>query len=248
MKTKILSQLFLFASLAMIYITTSSSSNGFVAYNGTSCGNCHGSINTATTVNLTGLPTAYVPGQSYALTFTVANATNVHAGCNIAASAGTFTAGTGTKLKSSQIVHNGVPAAVSGVTTFTCSWTAPATAGSVTFNAAGNAVNFNGGDDSGDQWNTTSITINAAPASVKDVQTISAICYPNPANDVVIVKGITAEAKAIVLHNVYGQAIVPSYTFENDVCKIDCKNLTPGLYFLSALVNGQMIRASFTKN
>jgi len=77
---------------------------------------------------------------------------------------------------------------------------------------------------------------------------MSAICYPNPANDVVIVKGITAEAKAIVLHNLYGQTIVPTYTFENDVCKVDCKNLTPGLYFLSAVVNGQMIRASFAKN
>jgi len=246
MKTKILSQLFLFASLGIIYITMSSDSNGR-AMSGTNCGNCHGSKNTATTVNLTGLPTAYVPGQSYALTFTVANTTNAYAGCNIAASAGTFTAGTGTKLKSSQITHTGPQAAVSGVTTFTCSWTAPATAGSVTFNAAGNAVN-NDGVSSGDQWNTTSITINAAPASVKDVQTMSAICYPNPANDVVIVKGITAEAKAIVLHNLYGQTIVPTYTFENDVCKVDCKNLTPGLYFLSAVVNGQMIRASFAKN
>ena len=247
MKTKILSPLFLFASLAMIYITTSSSSTGFVTNNGTSCGSCHGSKNTATTVSLTGLPTAYVPGQSYALTFTVANTTKVYAGCNIAASAGTFTAGIGTQLINSQITHTAPKAAVSGVTTFTCSWTAPATAGSVTFNAAGNAVNFNGGD-SGDQWNTTSITINAAPASVKDVQPKAAICYPNPANDVVIVKGITAEAKAIVLHNLYGQTIASAYTFENDVCKIDCKNLTPGLYFLSAVVNGQMIRASFTKN
>ena len=247
MKTKILSQLFLFASLAMIYITTSSYSGGNVPYNGTSCGNCHGSINTATAVSLTGLPTAYVPGQSYALTFTVANTTKVYAGCNIAASAGTFTAGIGTQLINSQITHTAPKAAVSGVTTFTCSWTAPATAGSVTFNAAGNAVNFNGGD-SGDQWNTTSITINAAPASVKDVQPKAAICYPNPANDVVIVKGITAEAKAIVLHNLYGQTIASAYTFENDVCKIDCTNLTPGLYFLSAVANGQMIRASFTKN
>jgi len=248
MKTKILSPLFLFASLAMIYITTSSSSTGNVASSGTSCGSCHGSKNTATTVSLTGLPTAYVPGQSYALTFTVANATNNYAGCNIAASAGTFTAGTGTKLKSLQIAHDGVQTAVSGVTTFTCSWTAPTMPGAVTFNAAGNAVNFNGGDDSGDQWNTTSISIGAAPASINDVQTIAAICYPNPANDVVIVKGITAEAKAIVLHNLYGQTIESAYTFENDLCKIDCKNLTPGLYFLSAAVNGQMIRASFTKN
>ncbi len=247
MKTKILSPLFLFASLAMIYITTSSSSTGFVTNNGTSCGSCHGSKNTATTVSLTGLPTAYVPGQSYALTFTVANTTKVYAGCNIAASAGTFTAGTGTQLMGSQITHTAPKAAVSGVTTFTCSWTAPATAGSVTFNAAGNAVNFNNGD-SGDQWNTTSISIGAVPASINDVQPIAAICYPNPANDVVIVKGITAEAKAIVLHNVYGQTIVPTYTFENDVCKVDCNNLTPGLYFLSAVANGQMIRASFTKN
>ena len=142
----ILSPLFLFASLAMIYITTSSSSTGNVASSGTSCGSCHGSKNTATTVNLTGLPASYVPGQSYTLTFTVANATNAYAGCNIAASAGTFTAGTGTQLMGSQITHTAPKAAVSGVTTFTCSWTAPATAGSVTFNAAGNAVNFNNGD------------------------------------------------------------------------------------------------------
>jgi hypothetical protein len=248
MKTKILSPLFLFASLAMIYVTTSSSSTGNVASSGTSCGSCHGSKNTATTVNLTGLPASYVPGQSYTLTFTVANATNNYAGCNIAASAGTFTAGTGTQLMGSQITHTGPQTAVSGVTTFTCTWTAPTMPGTVNFNAAGNAVNGINGNDSGDQWNTTSISIGAVPASINDVQPIAAICYPNPANDVVIVKGITAEAKAIVLHNLYGQTIASAYTFENDVCKIDCKNLTPGLYFLSAVVNGQMIRASFTKN
>ena len=219
------------------------------AMSGTSCGSCHGNKTSATTTTLTGLPSSYVPGQVYTLTLTVANSTNPKAGCNIAATAGTFAAGTGTKLKSSQITHTTPKAAVSGVTTFTCSWTAPATTGAVTFNAVGNAVNGNGTDDSGDQWNTTSITISGAfPASVNDIQTTTITCYPNPANDFIIAKGISSNAKTIVLYNLNGQTIVPSYTFENDLCKIDCKNLTAGIYFLSAIVDGQTIRSSFTKN
>ncbi len=249
MKTKILSQLFLVASLGIIYITMSSDKDGR-AENGVSCnnGSCHGTVNTATTVALNGLPSAYIPGQTYSLTFTVINTTNNKAGCNIAATTGTFTAGTGTKLKGGQITHI-VPLASSGsVATFTCFWIAPSTTGPVTVSAAGNAVNGDDNASSADQWNTTSVTLNAAfPSSVTDMQQHTLRCYPNPANDFIIAEGITSDAKAIVLYNVYGQAIVPTFSFDGNQCRIDCKNLSSGLHFLSAVVGGQHVHASFVK-
>jgi hypothetical protein len=250
MKTRILSQLFLVASLGIIYITMSSDSDGR-AMSGTSCnsGSCHGNINTATTVALNGVPSAYIPGQTYSLTFTVINTTNNKAGCNIAATAGTFTAGTGTKLKGGQITHISPLASSGSVATFTCFWIAPATTGPVTISAAGNAVNGDLSASSADQWNTTSVTIsNAAATSVNDITTTSLTCYPNPADNFIIAEGINAQTKAIVLYNLTGQPLVPVYTFDGNNCRIDCTHLTKGMYFLSAVNEGKHVSASFIKN
>jgi len=249
MKTKILFQLFLLTTLGIVYITMSSDVNGR-AMSGTSCGSCHGSQNSATTVLLSGLPASYVPGQTYPLTFTVTNSTNAYAGCNIAATAGTFSAGTGTKIKSSQITHTSPQAAVSNTTTFTCTWTAPLTGASVTINAVGNAVNNDGNASSADQWNTTTVTLSGAwPAAVNNtIETSYVHCYPNPALDYLTVEGINGDVKNIFLYSLLGQSTKPKFSVEAKTIKIDCRNLSSGLYFLNTIVDGKTMKTSFLKN
>ncbi len=253
MKTKILFKLFLAASLGLIYMTVTSSSGGI--YNGgTSCGGggCHGTTaNTATTVSWSGLPTSFTPGQTYPLTFTVINSAKAKSGFNVLVTGGTLTAGSGTIVGggSKQITQTQPMTAASGISSYSFSWTAPATTGAVTINAVGNAVNGNGNADSGDQWNTLSVTISGGwPAAVNDVQNSNISCYPNPANDFLMVDGINENAKQIVIYNLYGQSFTPSYTFESSHCRVDCNNLASGMYILSANVDGKRLTSSFTKN
>jgi hypothetical protein len=250
MKSKILTKLFLFVSLSVIYITMSSDEDG-KAMNGTNCSACHGSSATTTTsVVINGLPTTFETNKTYPLTFDVTNATNLKAGCNVAVTGGTLIVGTNTKLKSSQITHILPTSATGTTTTFQFSWKAPATTASVTFNAVGNAVNGNGNEDNGDQWNMTSVTIPGSfPSSVNDMNELSLItCYPNPASDYIIAQGIGNQAENIKLFNLFGQKISSEYLFQGNDCKIDCSKIAKGMYILSAIVNGKIAKATFIKN
>ncbi|MBL7771252.1 MAG: hypothetical protein JNM95_00165 [Chitinophagaceae bacterium] len=109
MKFKILSSLFLFGTLALIFTTTTSENTGYYN-NGTSCGTCHGtSANSSTSVSLTGLPATYVAGQTYNLTFTITNSSLTHGGFNILCSGGQFTAGTGSKTNTQKLKSRIIP-------------------------------------------------------------------------------------------------------------------------------------------
>lgn len=201
MRNKILSSFTLFIGLSAIYLTMSSDKTGKYS-GGTSCGSCHGNANSATTVSLTGLPTSYITGQTYNLTFTISNATNTKSGFNVYASGGSFVAGSGSKTSGTQITHS----AVSSSLVYNFSWKAPSTPGSVTFKGVGNAVNGNNSDDSGDQWNTMSdITISGTfPVSTSDVVDNSDIkIYPNPCTDQVQIDN----AQDVTLINIAGQQI-----------------------------------------
>lgn len=196
MKSKLLFQILLLAGLGTIHLTLSSDVGG--KYNGgTSCGSCHGNVNTATTVALNGLPTTFTPGQTYSLNFTVANSTNSLAGFNIQVTGGTLTAGSGSKVNGAktQITHTTPMSAVSGVSTFNFSWTAPASTTAITFNAVGNAVNGNNNDDSGDQWNTLSTSVSGAiPSGVESVEKSAIQLYPNPVQNEFQVSGLQGDA------------------------------------------------------
>ncbi len=250
MKKKILSQLFLFASLGIIYVTMSSDSNG--KFNGgTSCAPCHGSMNTATTVMLDGLPSSYALGQTYNLTFTIINVTAAKAGFNIKATAGTFIPGTGSKVKTdgSEITHSMTPKTMSGSqAAFTFNWIAPTSGSSaVTFSAVGNAVNNNGGSDAGDQWNSMTATVPATPSSVSDINNGDFSCYPNPVTQNLMIKGLSTDTRDIMIFGITGQVVVPSFIVENHQCVIDCSRLTAGTYVITANQNGQKVSATFSK-
>ncbi len=247
MKSKILFQLFLLTGLGIVFVTMKSDIGG--KYNGgTSCGSCHGSKNTATTAALNGLPTAYTPGTTYPLTFTVINSSLPKAGFNLLVSGGTLTAGSGSKINTAktQITHSSPMSAVSGVSTFSFSWTAPTTTGAITFSGVGNAVNDDGNESSADQWNTTTQTISGATATtVKDLNTISLKAYPNPAVNSLTIEGLNAEAKDLMIVNVNGQSIEPVIEFNADKAVLNCTNLAAGQYILHANIQGKTIITRF---
>ena len=249
--TKHLSKLFLLAAMVLIYITNTSSINGI--YNGgTSCGGggCHGtSANTATTVTLGGLPTSFIAGQTYNLTFTVSNATQPKAGFNIYCTAGAFTNGTGSKVSSSktQITHTAPMAAASGITTFSFTWKAPASITPVTFSSAGNAVNGNN-SESGDQWNTATVTVPGAyPAAVSDIKINTLACFPNPTMNQLSIKGYEGQIQQVIVFNLQGQAINVPFNQNADASTIDCSQLTAGQYFISVKADGKSFQTRFVK-
>ncbi len=132
--------------------------SGITGYSTTGCTSCHGaSASSATTVSFSH-DAEVEPGDTISVTFRVAHATQSAAGLNVSASSGTLTAGSNTRVSSSQITHSSRRTMSAGAVDFAMSWTAPSTEGTVTLYGAGNAVNGNGGS-SGDAWNRTSTTI-----------------------------------------------------------------------------------------
>ncbi|MBP6624432.1 MAG: T9SS type A sorting domain-containing protein [Chitinophagaceae bacterium] len=241
MKSKILFQLFLLTGLGIVFVTMKSDIGG--KYNGgTSCGSCHGNKNTATSVALNGLPTSFTPGTTYPLTFTVTNSSLSKAGFNLLVSGGTLTAGAGSKVNNAktQITHTSPMAAVSGVTTFSFSWTAPTTTATITFSGVGNAVNDDQNDGSADQWNSLTQSVSGATATtVQDLNTLSLKSYPNPTSNFLTIEGFPKDAKDVMLVGVNGQFITPNISFNADKAVLNCANLAEGQYILHANIQGK---------
>lgn len=240
-------RVFLLSAVGLVYQSVQSSSSG--RFNGgTSCGSCHGSATIATTVSINGLPTTYVAGQSYPLTFTVSHATNPKAGFNISVSGGTLTAGAGTKVSGSQITQSTPMALTAGTATFSFTWKAPATPVAITFNGVGNAVNGNGTDDSGDKWNNTSKTITGTFATgVSGVSAPVHPCYPNPTSASIAIDGLGNEVNSLLLYTLQGDIIRPEFTLVNQHIVVDCSRLPKGIYLLSAETPTQQYQTKFVK-
>ena len=249
MISKITLRLFFIACFAIIYSTSKSDSTG--RFNsGTPCTPCHGSGSTNTIVAINGLPTEYIKGKIYPLTFTVENPANSKAGFNIQVSGGALTAGTGSKINTAktQITHTTPKSATNNVVTFSFNWTAPtSTANSVTFTAVGNSVNGNGKDGIGDEWNSTSETIPVSTTSGIDNEEILVLnCYPNPTNDFLLVELNSMESFEI--YNLEGKLMTNSYEILNGKYRIDVTSFAPGTYLLHGFKGGQAITGTFIKN
>lgn len=249
MKKKILTQFFLLSCLGIMYVTLRSDVNGKYN-NGTSCGSCHGNVNAATSVLFSGIPATYVTGQSYPVTFTVSNSTNSKAGFNVAVSAGTLTAGTGSKVNGAktQITHT-APMTMSGNSaTFSFTWTAPTTLGTVTFSGAGNAVNGNNSDDSGDQWNvTTASSTGSFPAGLSENSKPAYSIYPNPVVDQLLLDGSDLRAARLTVMNLWGQVMPVRMERTARGLSFDCRSLSAGIYLLHGQIDGQSFTGSFSK-
>lgn len=125
--------------------------SGYSGKSGTTCTSCHSS-GTAPSVTLTG-PTSVTSGSTNSYTLTVGGTGN--GGLDVAASAGTFTAGTGTQVLSGEITQTSATSTHS----WTFSWTAPTVTATTTATLYAAAVDgFSGGTGTLQQ----AITVTAA--------------------------------------------------------------------------------------
>ena len=119
--------------------------------------NCHGS-SSSVTPTLSGFPTAYIAGTTYAMTVGVGGSPAT-GGFNLAVNKGTLSnpdANTQVSSNGLQATHGYSPGTIS----WTFDWTAPSTgAGSVNLNLAVLAGDNSGTKNSGDQYNTYSTSI-----------------------------------------------------------------------------------------
>ncbi|HRI31564.1 MAG TPA: hypothetical protein PLQ21_08535, partial [Candidatus Kapabacteria bacterium] len=163
------------AMTIMFSYSVRANSGGIIGQSQSGCGTCHGGAQSANTaVNVLPLGTTSIsmtPGETRNFQIGVAHASAPTSGVNISivnaggANVGTFTAGTGLRLSNGQLTHSS-PQPIGGTprqTIYSFSWTAPTAAGTYTLRAAGNAVNGNGSEDSGDNWRIMNpITINVS--------------------------------------------------------------------------------------
>src|SRR5215470_7060434 len=95
--------------------------SGFSGKSGSTCTSCHsGSTTNIPTITLTG-PATVTSGSTSTYTLSVSVLTSGNGGLDVAATAGTFAAGTGTKVLNGEIAHS----APSSTHSWTFSWTAP---------------------------------------------------------------------------------------------------------------------------
>lgn len=256
MKKIVTYTLFSLAGLATIISLTSSSNAsqgvmGAAAANG-SCGSCHGnSASAATVINVSGIPAAgYTPGSTYPVTLTITNAAKSGAGFDLFFTAGSITgnpAGTMLMMAGKEMHHTQRFPMTSGVYTCNFNWTAPAAGGMVTLTVLGNAVNSNN-NDSGDEWNKTQFTYNAAPNSVDEHNSVSTKVFPNPTSSLLSLESNNVSpithVQAIGLN---GSLVnLPVQSNQGSV-QLNVANLASGYYQLHYVQAGQSFHTAFMK-
>ena len=128
---------------------------GYSGKSGTTCTACH---STGTTNVTMALPASVNSGTTYTLTLNEVGGSG-SGGLDVAASAGTFTAGTGTKVLSGELVQsNG-----SSTHSWTFSWTAPTVTTNTTATLYGAAMDSYGGGTGTVVANTTVLAAVATP-------------------------------------------------------------------------------------
>lgn len=261
--------LLLFLTCGIVYLAGSSYSSGpslaghVTAVNGCNLSGCHGASNAATVPSLVVVAKTsgdtvkngkYTPGVTYIVTVIGNNPAAQGFGFILraaqnsgAAQAGSFanpTPSASTKTQSAGAFtvfeHKSVVPASSGGFSASVEWTAPvAGAGNVAMNLAVNAVNGNG-TTSGDQWNTTSVTLTENTTS-----SVAAIdgglqlnVYPNPVVSLLNVD-LMNNAAADFNYTIYSMngVMAAQGQLSNNVNTIDVSALTTGMHFIS-ITNG----------
>lgn len=135
--------------------TLKSSTNG--------CGGCHGSRDASVSVLING-PSSVATSHTYTFSVTINKAGRTGAGVDIAVRRGALGVITPTlHIQSNELTHNDNIAMTGGQVTLQFSYTSPATTGTDTIFATGNATNSDG-SESGDSWNwATSFRIDVSP-------------------------------------------------------------------------------------
>ncbi len=203
------------------------------------CNRCHsGTVNAGPgSIQLSGLPTDYVPGTTYSLTLSITgesstklgfqtvalNSANANGGSfnNLSSNVGTFTASGAT------FIEHTSPSATG---TWTFDWTAPtAGTGDVSIYTAINATN-NNGNTSGDRvYNQLFSVSEAGAASVANTNEKAIRLFPNPATDWVLLENVKPNSWVSV-YNLQGQQVFENRT--NADQKIELSSWPKGTYFM----------------
>jgi hypothetical protein len=217
---------------------------------------CHGTASSNTLVTISGLPSGgYTNGNTYTLTVTVSNNSlqastggfGLRSGFDLSATAGSFTATTGTQLNTAtEILHDAALVATNGNASWTFTWTAPLTGNTpILFDVSGNATDGSG-DPSGDEWNQTSITLNHGGSSGNT--TLQLQCFIQGYWDgisgmtsVLANQGETSAANAcdtilVKLHHSVTNAVVASQKallMQNGSCNVVFNSNLSGSYYIS---------------
>src|SRR5579864_4702379 len=171
-RTFIRSSLIVLAALTLVYSSlpanaSSGGISGFCGKSGSTCTTCHSSSTSVPTITLTG-PTTVTSGSTNSYTLSVSVITAGNGGLDVAASAGTFAAGSGTQVLNGEITHT----APSSTHSWTFTWTAPTVTTTTTATLYAAAIDsFSGGTGKLQQAITVTApapnpTIGVSPASL----------------------------------------------------------------------------------
>lgn len=215
---------------------------------GNTCAACHGGGNFNATASITSnIPvTGYLLNTAYTINVTTNSSASSYgfqltAENNANTKIGTFTAGSGSKVSGQRITHSSPSA--TGSWSFT--WTSPSTdLGRVTFYAALNASNGNGGT-SGDQI----ITANTSSASLSVLQQnrLDFDMYPNPASEKVTLQLPSGSEKAIVQFYDYVGRLALTKKITNLDTKVDVHHLSSGVYIIKVVSDNKIGSQKFIK-
>jgi len=205
---------------------------------GVTCSACHSGGNFGAVADITTtIPgTGFVYGDTYEVTVSVTSSATKQ-GFQLTAEdpvqdkVGTYVAGTG-----NQIVNGGThmthTQAGNLQTSWTFNWTAPSSGenGDITFYAAVNATNANGGT-SGDEVVTTSKAYSHSSIGLSEEESISFAIYPNPTSEYLSIStdDDMLENTTIQIMNYNGQVV---YKNNNISEIINVSNLNAGVYIL----------------
>jgi hypothetical protein len=243
--------LFLVLPLGLVGIyavhEASGSSTGVAGYSRTGCsgGSCHGARSAATVIHISTTAPQIVAGKTYVFSISVANPSELAAGCDITTSSGATLSLNGpnsglqvTTPYYPDLTHTGpnqFGAADSAVWTF--KYTAPQKVGTAYIYAACNAVNLNGHADAGDHWNTIIDTLKVVSASEveTDDQFASGISIsPNPTPGVVMMRAMGLSGAAdIQVTDAAGRIVHRESVILGAETPLDLSALQNGSYFVA---------------
>ncbi|MCS6978516.1 MAG: T9SS type A sorting domain-containing protein [Flavobacteriales bacterium] len=212
------------------------------------CTQCHSGVvnsgpgSVAISTNIPG--NLYVPGQTYQVTVTLNSGGGNQAkyGFMLAPMQGSTYRGILQATDGNCFVESGgrwivhTSAGNAGgvpTKTFTFNWTAPTSGtGAVTFYAAGNCANGNGGDG-GDQIYTGSLTVNEQPsAGLTSVQGPFISVFPNPARDFIQVSAPGHTLASYAVYELSGRCVQSGSLPALSEARLEISSLKNAVYIL----------------
>lgn len=239
------------AGLLITAILNMSSSGGQMGVYSAGCNagtGCHGVANTATSISLTGIPSAgYVAGTNYPLTLTITNADSMmsKAGFDLNFGGGTLSNNpTGTMLMGSEMHHTSPKNKTGNTVSWSFNWTAPSAATTLV-NIAGNMVNGNT-SESGDQWNITTLTLTQSSAAVSTVEENPVTVFPNPCTTQLNIQ-YSEHIQKVDVVSVYGQQQAVDGTAKGNSYQLNTGSLNQGIYFVWVHGDKGIRKSTFVK-